>query len=67
MHISFCHHTVKIFTHPSISQILQSELVRQFRGRHCVGQVLLVSENQQSRVPQLVLLQLRKDVDRNTI
>ena len=58
-----CHYTVIIFTHPSISQILQSELVREFRGRHCVGQVLLICENQQCSVPQLVLLQLRKDVD----
>ena len=69
MHIIYiyCHYTVIIFTHPSISQILQSELVREFRGRHCVGQVLLISENQQGRVPQLVLLQLRKDVDWNMI
>lgn len=48
-------------THGPAAQRLQSQLVGQLAHRHGIGHVLLVGKHQQDGVPQLVLLQLRRE------
>lgn len=47
--------TSRLDVPPSVAHVVQSQLLRQLRGRHRIRQILLVGEDQDHSVAQLVL------------
>lgn len=44
-----------VYAPVALAQAVQAQLLSDLRGVHGVGQVLLVGEDQQDRIPQLLL------------
>ena len=49
-------------SYPPVPEVLQSQFISEFAGRHGIWQILFVSEHQKCGVPQLVLLKLQHDM-----